>query len=86
MFCRELVIYNLGSKHMEKEGLVRAITLNLTDLLVKYHYIQITKRLNVNEPRLHLTELHYTDNCWQKTINIERNNMCSANCIELACQ
>ena len=54
---------------MEKEGLVRAINLFLIDLLVKYHYIQITKRLNENEPRVHVTELYYTENCWQKAIN-----------------
>ena len=57
---------------MEKEGLVRAINLKkifLIDLLVKYHYIQITKQLNENEPRVHVTELYYTENCWQKVIN-----------------
>ena len=46
MLCKELVIYSLGNKHMEKEGLVRAINLKkifLIDQLVKYHYIQITK-------------------------------------------
>ena len=38
----------------------------IIDLLVKYHYNPITKRLNENEPRLHMTELHNSDNCWHK--------------------
>ena len=73
---------------MEKAGLVRAINLKkrfLIDLLVKYHYTQVTKWLNENEPRLHLTELHYTENCWRQ-VTMKGNNMCSASCIELVCQ
>ena len=76
-----------GSK-IEKEGLVMAINPKkrfLIDLLFKFHYIQITKRLNENEPMLHLTELHYTENCWRHA-TMKRKNKCSASCIELVCQ